>query len=186
MTYFHEQMSSINHFLAQGSYALWAILLISLVILVLFFERWLFLKFIFPKQVIQWQQAWEVRQDKQSWSAQRIRDACLAQGSSVLNQYKWLLKVAIAVCPLLGLMGTVSGMIFVFDELAFFGTGNPRIMSAGIFKATIPTMAGMLVAIIGLILQNIIKRLSRQKHHLLVQNLACITHSKTQQIGVNA
>ena len=122
MTYLAEQIIHIKHFLDQGGYALWAILIIALMLLALFFERWLFINFIFPKHVIQWQQVWELRQDKQSWSAQRIRDAYLAQGFSILNQYKWLLKVAIAVCPLLGLMGTVSGMILVFDELAFFQT----------------------------------------------------------------
>jgi biopolymer transport protein ExbB len=186
MPYLTQQIVHIKHFLDLGGYALWAILTVALLILVLFFERWLFLKIIFPKKIIQWHLVWDIREDKQSWSAQRIRDACLAQGLVFLNQYKWLLKVAIAVCPLLGLMGTVSGMILVFDELAFFGTGNPRIMSAGIFKATIPTMAGMLVAIIGLILQNILKRLSRQKHHTLVQSLACAAQRNTQQNGVNA
>jgi biopolymer transport protein ExbB len=51
---------------------------------------------------------------------------------------------------MLGLLGTVYGMIEVFDVLAVMGSGNPRAMSTGVAKATIPTMAGMTVALSGL------------------------------------
>ena len=46
---------------------------------------------------------------------------------------------------MLGLLGTVYGMIEVFEVLAVLGTGNPRAMSTGVAKATIPTMAGMTI-----------------------------------------
>jgi len=52
--------------------------------------------------------------------------------------------------PLLGLLGTVSGMIAVFDVLATNGSDNPRGMAAGVWQATLPTMAGMVLAITGL------------------------------------
>ena len=48
------------------------------------------------------------------------------------------------------LLGTVLGMIAVFDVLALNGTGNPRGMAAGVWQATLPTMAGMVLAIPGL------------------------------------
>ena len=171
-TYLFDLTHAMHEFLDQGGFPLWAILLVSLLIFSLFFERWLFLTRSFPQQLRHWQYDWQNRQDQQSWPVQRIRDALLAQGNASLNQHKWLLKVAIAVCPLLGLIGTVSGMILVFDELAFFGNANPRIMSAGIFKATLPTMAGMLVAIIGLLLQTLLKRLSQEQHEALLQSLS--------------
>ena len=47
------------------------------------------------------------------------------------------------------LLGTVYGMIEVFEVLAVLGTGNPRAMSTGVAKATIPTMAGMTIALSG-------------------------------------
>jgi biopolymer transport protein ExbB len=56
----------------------------------------------------------------------------------------------VAMYPLLGLLGTVSGMVAVFDVLAINGTGNPRGMAAGVWQATLPTMAGMVLAISGL------------------------------------
>jgi biopolymer transport protein ExbB len=56
----------------------------------------------------------------------------------------------VTVCPLFGLMGTVTGMISVFDVMAFAGMGNPRLMASGVSKATIPTMAGMVGALSGI------------------------------------
>ena len=53
------------------------------------------------------------------------------------------------MCPLIGLLGTVTGMITVFETMASQGTGNPRLMAAGISMATIPTMAGMVAALSG-------------------------------------
>ena len=79
----------------------------------------------------------------------------------------------IKLCPLLGLLGTVTGMIHVFDVMAVTGTGNARAMASGISLATIPTMAGMVIAIAGLYFSKIIEeRVSDETHHLadLLQN----------------
>ena len=54
------------------------------------------------------------------------------------------------MCPMIGLLGTVYGMIEVFEVLSFLGTGNPRAMSSGVAKATIPTMASMVITIFSL------------------------------------
>ena len=61
-----------------------------------------------------------------------------------------MLEGLISMCPMIGLLGTVYGMIEVFEVLAVLGTGNPRAMSTGVAKATIPTMAGMTIALSGL------------------------------------
>jgi biopolymer transport protein ExbB len=61
-----------------------------------------------------------------------------------------MIKSLIALCPLLGLLGTVTGMIEVFDVLAIAGSGNARAMAEGVSRATIPTMAGMVAALSGL------------------------------------
>ena len=57
-----------------------------------------------------------------------------------------------AVLPLLGLLGTVSGMIQVFDAVAFSCTGSARLMAGGVSAATIPTMSGLVAALSGLYL----------------------------------
>jgi biopolymer transport protein ExbB len=63
-----------------------------------------------------------------------------------------LIKALVAVCPMLGLLGTVTGMMEVFDVMASGGSGNARGMASGVSKATLPTMAGMVAALSGLII----------------------------------
>jgi biopolymer transport protein ExbB len=74
------------------------------------------------------------------------------------NQYIPIIKTLVALCPLLGLMGTVTGMIEVFDVMAVSGSGNARSMASGVSKATIPTMAGMVGALSGVFLVTILNQ----------------------------
>ena len=62
------------------------------------------------------------------------------------------------VIPLMGLMGTVWGMITVFEVMSFTGTGNARAMAGGVYKATLPTMAGLVAALSGLYPSNFLER----------------------------
>ena len=62
-----------------------------------------------------------------------------------------MIKTAVALCPMLGLLGTVTGMIEVFDVMAVSGSGNARGMAGGVSKATLPTMAGMVAALSGMV-----------------------------------
>ncbi|MDR2639352.1 MAG: MotA/TolQ/ExbB proton channel family protein [Helicobacteraceae bacterium] len=61
-----------------------------------------------------------------------------------------LLKAVVAIAPLLGLFGTVMGMIEVFEAIAHYGSGEPRVFASGIARATFPTMAGLTIALIGM------------------------------------
>jgi biopolymer transport protein ExbB len=80
-----------------------------------------------------------------------------------------MIKTLVSLCPLIGLLGTVTGMIQVFDVLAFHGTGNTRLMSAGVAKATIPTMAGMVLAVSGLLMYSWLHRWSQLQLTLLTR-----------------
>ena len=60
-----------------------------------------------------------------------------------------LIKACVALCPLIGLLGTVTGMITVFEVMALLGSGNARAMAAGVTQATIPTMSGLVAALSG-------------------------------------
>jgi biopolymer transport protein ExbB len=83
------------------------------------------------------------------------------------NQYMPVIKTLVAVCPLLGLMGTVTGMIEVFDVMAISGSGNARSMASGVSKATIPTMAGMVGALSGVFLITILnQKISKESEEL--------------------
>ena len=84
------------------------------------------------------------------------------------NENIKLLDGLIGMCPMIGLLGTVYGMIEVFEVLSFLGTGNPRAMSSGVAKATIPTMASMVITIISLYFrQDITGRMSNFSSNLM-------------------
>lgn len=76
--------------------------------------------------------------------------------SGALNRFGAFILVIAAVSPLLGLLGTVTGMISTFDVITEFGTGDPRLLSGGISTALVTTELGLIVAIPLLILGNLL------------------------------
>ncbi len=106
---------------------------------------------------------WVAREDKTSWKAQAIRDEMVSQVKVKTDQNVGMIKTLVAIAPLLGLLGTVTGMIEVFDVMALSGSSNARLMAGGVFKATIPTMAGMVVALSGIYFPNFFERKSRRE-----------------------
>jgi biopolymer transport protein ExbB len=99
---------------------------------------------------------WESRSERRSWHAHQIREGMISKFSMAANAMVPVIQTLVALCPLLGLMGTVTGMIEVFDVMAISGSGNARSMASGVSKATIPTMAGMVGALSGVFLVTLI------------------------------
>lgn len=95
-------------------------------------------------------QTWTTRSDKSSWYAQQVRRMMVSRMFAKLNQGLPMLRTLVALAPLLGLLGTVTGMIEVFQIMSLAGSGNPRAMASGVSRATIPTMAGMVAALSGM------------------------------------
>ena len=145
-----EYLAVLRDFFESGGYVLWAIFAVSLVLWALIIERYVYLRLVYPKDLQMQLQVWRGRSDQRSWFAQKIRAALVFELATRLSRFLALIKSLIAVCPLLGLLGTVTGMINVFDVMAVLGTTNPRAMATGISMATIPTMAGLVVALSGL------------------------------------
>ena len=77
----------------------------------------------------------------------------------------------IALCPLFGLLGTVTGMIEVFSVLSITGGGQARSMADGISKATIPTMAGMVAALSGVFANIYISQKAARESELIEEHL---------------
>lgn len=73
-----------------------------------------------------------------------------------LDRFGAVILVMAAVAPLLGLLGTVTGMISTFDIITEFGTGDPKLLSSGISEALITTKLGLVVAIPSLLLGNLL------------------------------
>jgi len=99
-----------------------------------------------------------------------ILDETVLKINRSLDDYLGTIGALAAVAPLMGLLGTVIGMIVTFDVLAVFGTGNPRAMSGGISEALITTQTGLLVAIPGLYMKNFLDR----RAHKLKQRVAVV------------
>jgi biopolymer transport protein ExbB len=144
------QIEDIRGFLDAGGPVLWAILLLAAIIGFIVAERYWFLLGIFPQRVCSYQETWQSLRQRQEKLARPIRSALISQARIELGQSLPFLKTLVALCPLLGLLGTVTGMIEVFDVVTVSGTGNVRAMASGISRATLPTMAGMVVALPGL------------------------------------
>jgi len=82
-----------------------------------------------------------------------------------------MIKAMVALCPLLGLLGTVWGMIEVFNVMAVTGGGDAKSMAEGVQKATIPTMAGMVAALSGVFANTYVTRIAQREGKLLWDNL---------------
>jgi biopolymer transport protein ExbB len=145
----HTVYDNLQGFFAAGGPVLWLIFFVTIVMWTLIIERYFFFYRVHPVDVTKTLNVWQQRKDQQSWHARKIREALLSQLSLDLNQSLHMIRMLVVICPLLGLLGTVTGMIHVFDVITVLGTGNPRAMSTGISLATIPTMAGLVAALSG-------------------------------------
>jgi biopolymer transport protein ExbB len=145
-----ETTESLGGFLDAGGPLLWLIVALAVGMGFLIVERLWYVYLVYPAEMEKRLRQWQQRADTSSWEARKIRQAMISQARIQLEQLLPLLRTLVTLCPLLGLMGTVTGMIEVFDVVASQGTGNARAMAAGICRATLPTMAGLVVALPGL------------------------------------
>jgi biopolymer transport protein ExbB len=149
MIWFYDALASIRSFLDLGGNVLYAIMLVLFLMWTFILERiWYFYR-VHPGQKRAIVSDWEARADTHSWYAKRIREEMISNTSIALKSNIGLINALIAICPLLGLLGTVTGMVSVFDVMTYSGSGNARAMAAGVSMATVPTMAGMVAALSG-------------------------------------
>jgi biopolymer transport protein ExbB len=171
MSFLFDFFDGLRTFLNAGGNVLWVILGVSLCLWYLIIERLLFFKINYSEQRNAWLMQWNERQDKSSQHALNIRKAIISEAKITMNRFLPSIKMLIGLCPLFGLLGTVTGMIHVFDVMAVTGTGNARAMASGISQATIPTMAGMVIAIAGLYFNKLIEERVSDETHLLTDLL---------------
>lgn len=149
MIYLIELWESVREFVATGGGVLYFVAMAVFLMWILMIEKFWFLSASYPKIKREVIANWDARTDTTSWYAHRIRDTWISETTEVLDARMLTIKTLVAMCPLIGLLGTVTGMIAVFETMATQGTGNPRLMASGISMATIPTMAGMVAALSG-------------------------------------
>jgi biopolymer transport protein ExbB len=141
----------------------WVILAMWILIL----ERLIFFRTTLPKLIKVAFGKWESRKERKSWHAHQVRDGIISEVRLAASEGLAMIQTLVALCPLLGLLGTVTGMITVFQVMAVSGTGNARSMAAGVSMATIPTMAGMVGALSGVFLVTILTRTAKRRVTIL-------------------
>lgn len=150
-------LDSVESFMIRGGPVLWIIAWLLLIMWSLVFERVWYLNTTHKKNVKNTLSAWNARSDKSSWSAHQIRAMMVSKINLDVRNTLPIIEVLVTICPLLGLIGTVTGMIEVFFVMALTGGGDAKSMAGGVSKATIPTMAGMVGAISGIFAYNYLK-----------------------------
>lgn len=162
---------SVRGFIATGGDVLYFVAFALFLMWVLMIERYWYLVAVFPKVRKDIIAKWNSREDTKSWYAHRIRDAWISQASDDLNARMLIIRTLVAMCPLIGLLGTVTGMISVFETMATQGTSNARLMASGISMATIPTMSGMVAALSGLFISSRLEAKAKISQEKLVDSL---------------
>ena len=115
--------------------------------------------------------AWEARRERTSWGAHKVREKLISEVSIKVRSNLPMIKTMVASAPLFGLLGTVTGMITVFEVMAITGGGDARQMAGGVFSATIPTLSGMVVAITGIFADTYLNRIANKETMLLEDHL---------------
>ena len=147
-------LEEIGIFLEAGGTILWIIFFVLLALWFFIFERFYYFYKIYPQKKEQIKKHWLKRADKTSWFAVKIREEEISKMTGRMSRFIPYIKTLVLISPLLGLTGTVTGMISIFDIISISGTGNPRLMASGISLAVIPTMAGLVTALSGLYFGN--------------------------------
>lgn len=174
---------SIQDFVDQGGPVLWVIFAACSLMWLLILERIWYLRVVWPRRARRVIAEWGIRTDCRSWRARKIREAIVSEVSMQLHSTLPLIKVLVALCPLLGLLGTVLGMIGVFEVIAVSGNDDAQAMAHGVYRATIPTMAGLVVALTGINFPVRLNQVADNETSRLVDSLPLCGHSSEQTQG---
>lgn len=169
--YHIPQLAAVRDFFELGGDVLFLIGILTLVMWTLILERLFYFTMRYPGIAKDAIAAWEARGERRSWHAHQVRAYLISIVQQELERNMPMIKTCVALCPLMGLLGTVTGMIEVFGVMALSGSGNPRSMAAGVSKATVPTMAGMVAALSGVAMSAVLQRKVVRERELLGEHM---------------
>lgn len=166
-----DAITAVEFFIEKGGPVLYGVMAVTFAMWVLIIERIWYFSAVAQKDVQRVLSAWESREERRSWYAHKVRQAMISEVSQNLNANVGMIKTLVATCPLVGLLGTVTGMVAVFDVMAVLGSGNARAMADGVSKATLPTMAGMVAALSGVFMSTWLERKAKRESERLEDTL---------------
>ena len=171
MLWLQQQWNEIQGFLESGGPILLVIAGVTFLLWIFIFDRVWYYKGALKKDIQLVIDRWEGRSERRSWHAHKIRQKLIAEVSEKVNANVDLIATLVALCPFFGLLGTVTGMIEVFQVLGYTGGGDAKQMAGGVSRATIPTMAGMVAAISGVFGSTFVARVAERENQLLEDHL---------------
>ncbi len=179
LTYFHT-----------GGFVMVPLLLVSLLVWLLIANRWFYLRRM-GREVLSRESAWQhivdervphkggivgvlTRQFMAEKSGRqgldkRILDEAVICSRGPLNKYLDVIGTLTAILPLLGLLGTVAGMMSTFEVMSVFGTGDAKGMASGISEALVTTETGLIMAIPAMYMKNALEQRAEQLERKLVE-----------------
>lgn len=166
-----DYLYEIRDFLELGGPVLSFIIVVTALLWVLLIERLVFLGLIYRKVRASALSIWQQRVDRSHWFSHKLKQRIISLVSGQLNRNYSHIRALVGMAPLLGLLGTVTGMLEVFNVMAVTGTGNVRAMAAGVSKATVPTMAGMVTALTGLLMYTWLERWAEAEKRWLNEHM---------------
>ncbi len=166
-----EAIGAVRDFVEQGGNVLLVIAFVTAVMWTLIYERVIYFRGDHKKEVARVLTIWADWRNQASWEARVVRRMLVSEVRLKLERGLPLIQTIVAVCPMFGLLGTVTGMIEVFDVMAVAGSGNARGMAAGVSKATLPTMAGMVAALSGMLFIVQLKRFAQSESQRVADSL---------------
>ncbi len=180
----NEALLKALEYLKDGGPVMWPLILVSLVLWSLILRKGLWVMAAFRESVNIDQASERLRRGEMDWLAKGPNSgamywfinrrsgvaqadlymwrAAVLRQKSMIHRHLAAIMVLAAAAPLLGLLGTVSGMIETFAVINEYGTGNAQALAAGISEALITTQTGLLVAIPGFFAGYILRREARK------------------------
>jgi len=161
----------LTAYVAAGGAVMWPLLAVSVALWYRALERW----FVYRR----WQREDPLAPFAALRTGERRLDRTLLAGlvkerRRELRRSLATVTVLAAVAPLLGLLGTVIGMVRTFQVISLYGTGHARAMAGGISLALVTTQTGLLVAIPGLLLATLLRRRARRLETVLLERASAL------------
>jgi biopolymer transport protein ExbB len=160
-------VAATKYLIDEGGPFVWLIFFNGALLWMLIAERFWFYRNRLPEMADEFHARWVARRDHHSWAARQIRRGMISSLNGAMTSGLPILNMLVPLAPLLGLIGTVSGMLEVFDSMSLRGSADARTMASGVSHAMVCTMTGLAVSITGLYPQYYFRNRAKRETELL-------------------